>query len=139
MPLSAADQIKFNTKRQAAATLRAAARTLTRAAAMAQDALITEEKKDFRAPVAFTTNTHGYRLVPAKPKNLISKMTVREPQARYLRFTFEQLVRNPGDPGTSRSNIWVATTEGERPNRRRCHVVTPSHSSHLRVDGWTGL
>jgi hypothetical protein len=116
MALSAADQIRFNTKKQAAAMLRAAARTLTRAAGMAQDALITEEKRDFRAPVTFTTDTRGYRLVPAKPNDTSpkSQFIVLPMQARYLIFTFEQLVRHAGDAGTSHSFVWTPTTDGQK-------------------------
>lgn len=58
--------VRKNTEAQADALKRAAIRTLTRAAGQAQDKLLAAEKKIFRAPVPFTTNTQGYRITPAR-------------------------------------------------------------------------
>ena len=116
MPLSAGDQIKARMKAIADANRKAAARTLTRAAGMAQDSLIAEEKKTYRDASAFTTNTRGYRLVPAKPNdsNPKSQFIVLPMQARYLIYTFEQLVRHPGDAGTSHSFVFTPTIDGQK-------------------------
>jgi hypothetical protein len=90
--------------------------TLTRAAGMAQDVLIEAEKQTFRSLAALTTDTRGYRLVPAKPSdaNPKSQFIVLPMQARYLIFTFEQLVHHVGDAGTSHSFLFTPTTDGQK-------------------------
>lgn len=104
--------LNANTKAQADALKRAAVRTLTRAAGMAQDMLIAEEKKKFKAPVPFTTNTQGYRITPARQSSAgepQSKFGAKAKQSAYLRFTIEGGVREPGDAGTSDKFVFKPT------------------------------
>jgi hypothetical protein len=98
------------------ALVRAASRTLTRAAGMAQDQLIAAEKAEFKSPAAFTINTRGYRIVPAKPTNKpVAQFIILAQQAKYLRFTFEpESTRTPGDAGTSNSYVWQPTKAGDK-------------------------
>jgi hypothetical protein len=93
--------VTSNTKAQADALKRAAVRTLTRAAGMAQDKLIEAEKRVFKAPVPFTTNTSGYRLYPARASqpDPESKFSIKQRQSDYLRFPIEGGERKPGDAG----------------------------------------
>jgi len=110
-----------NTNAQADALKRAAIRTLTRAAGQAQDKLLAAEKKIFRAPVPFTTNTQGYRITPARrgPGDPQSKFTIKQQQSDYLRFPIEGGVRTPGDAGTSDKFVFKPT---------RHAALTPSGS-----------
>ena len=103
--------VRTNTQAQADALRRAAVRSLTRAAGMAQDKLIEAEKRKFKAPVAFTTNSRGYRLTPARRAHSDpqSKFTIKQKQSDYLRFAIEGGTRTPGEVGTSDKFVWKPT------------------------------
>lgn len=102
--------ISANSERQAQALKRAAIRTLTRAAGIAQDTFIAEEKSTFRAPVDFTTNPRGFRITPArKTDDPQSKFGIKPKQASFLKFAIDGGERQPGDAGTSTNYVWKPT------------------------------
>lgn len=106
----AGEAVSANTKAQIAALKRAAARTLTRAAGMAQDDFMAEEKRFFRASVDFTTSTKGFGFKPARPSAQEIKATfyVRPRQAAHLQYPIEG-GREPGAAGTSEHYVWKPT------------------------------
>ena len=96
-------ELQKNMDRQARAFQRTMVRTVNRAAGMAQDKLLAAFKRDFRAPVGFTTSPRGYKLSLARmgDEEPPSKFTIKQAQSDFLRFPIEGGERTPGDAGTS--------------------------------------
>jgi hypothetical protein len=68
--------MRINNQKMVDALVRAASRTLTRAAGTAQDRFIAAEKATFKTPVPFTVDTHGYRIVPATKSKPVAQFII---------------------------------------------------------------
>jgi hypothetical protein len=94
-----------------------AARTLTRAAGIAQDTLIAEEKATFRAASSFMTMSQGFRIETAKTSqtDMFSVFRAKEKQAAILDFAITGGVRTAGDPGVGKAGFaYVPTAASQK-------------------------
>lgn len=86
-----------------------AARTLTRAAGIAQDTLIAEEKATFRAASSFMTMSQGFRIETAKTSQTGMFSVFRAKEIRALRCRDAPSgSKNPAVHSRKRGSIWTA-------------------------------